>query len=77
MAFLSQITLSSSVSTAFTQWLWHTVQKVDVTVPGITALFSLDSSLTGFRNKEVWQKFPGVTLIALLKWYGSFIQLQT
>jgi len=75
MAFLSQITLSSSVSTAFTQWLWHAVDGVEVSVPGITALFSLDSSLTGFWNKEIWQKFPGVALIALLKWYDNFVCL--
>jgi hypothetical protein len=70
MAFLTQITLSGSVSTVFTQVLWHAVKRVEVSVPGITALFSLDSSLTGFGNKEVWQHFHWVALIAALKWYG-------
>ncbi|KAF2471142.1 uncharacterized protein BDR25DRAFT_223485 [Lindgomyces ingoldianus] len=67
-AFLSQICLSTSVWISYTQWLWRTVNKTEMTVGGLNAAFGADTSVLSLLNLEMLQELRVGSAMALFAW---------
>jgi hypothetical protein len=68
-AFLAQICLGASVWTAYTQWLWRTVKRKDMTVGAWNDAFSADTSVLSLLNLEMLRKLRLGSAMAFFAWY--------
>lgn len=67
-AFLTQICFGASVWTAYTQWLWRTVRRKDMTVDVLNAAFGADTSVLSLLNFAMLKKLRLGSLMALFAW---------
>ena len=68
MAFITQVSLVSSVGFAYTQWLWKTLKTTEVSIEGLDAAFSADASIVSLLNKEMLWKIKVGSTLALIIW---------
>jgi hypothetical protein len=67
-AFLTQICFGASVWATYTQWLWRTVRRKDMTVDVLNAAFGADTSVLPFLNFTMLKKLRLGSLMALFAW---------
>jgi hypothetical protein len=67
-AFLTQLALTASVWTSYTQWLWRTVKKKQWTIDGLNKAFSVDLAPTSILNADMFRNFKIGTFIAFFTW---------
>ncbi|KAF2270247.1 hypothetical protein CC78DRAFT_599658 [Lojkania enalia] len=67
-SFLAQICLGASVWTSYTQWLWRTVSKTELSVGALNAAFGADSSVLALINIELFKKLRIGSIMALFAW---------
>ncbi|OCK93566.1 uncharacterized protein K441DRAFT_564791 [Cenococcum geophilum 1.58] len=68
-SFLAQISLGASVWTVYTQWLWRTVRRKDITVGVFNSAFSADTSFWSLLNFEMLRKLRTGSAMALFAWH--------
>lgn len=69
-AFLAQICLGASVWTVYTQWLWRTVKRKEMTIEAWNAAFSADTSILSLLNWEMLRKLRVGSALAVFAWYA-------
>ncbi|KAH0563094.1 hypothetical protein GP486_002336 [Trichoglossum hirsutum] len=62
------IALTAAVWLSYTQWLWRSVGKVEVTVNALNAAFGADTSVFSLLNIEMLRKFRIGSVMALFAW---------
>jgi hypothetical protein len=67
-AFVAQFNLASSVGIAYTQWLWKTLRKRDVTVSALDKAFTAPEQIASMFNTEMLRKIKLGLLIASIAW---------
>lgn len=68
-AFIAQICLGASVWTAYTQWLWRTVKRKEMTMAAWNSAFSADTSILSLLNVEMLRKIRLGSVMAFFAWY--------
>jgi hypothetical protein len=68
LAFLVKSCLASAAIIAHVQWLWRTLRRKDITMGGIDAAFSVESSIWAFMNVEMISKVKVGTAMAIIAW---------
>lgn len=68
-SFLAQISLGASVWTVYTQWLWRTVRRKDMTVGVFNSAFGADTSVWSLLNFEMLRKLRTGSAMALFAWH--------
>ena len=68
-SFLAQITLSASVWTTYTQWLWRTVRRRELEVPLLNYMFGADTSILPLLHWKMLSEFRIGSIMALFAWY--------
>lgn len=67
-AFLVKAFLALAVSTAYTQLVWKTVKKREMTLASLDTMFSILGNVLAFLKVSVWWKYPFLLLLALTVW---------
>ncbi|KAG9195944.1 hypothetical protein G6011_01065 [Alternaria panax] len=67
-AFIAQICLGTSVWTAYTQWLWRTLMKKDLTFKVLNSAFAAENSVLSLLNIEMWKRLKVGSIMAFLAW---------
>jgi len=67
-AFCAKLLLVISVSQAFIQQMWLTLEKSPHTVSNIDSLFAVLSNALQFRKLKMWFRKPFLALTALFAW---------
>ncbi|KAH6622199.1 hypothetical protein C7974DRAFT_377797 [Boeremia exigua] len=67
-SFLAQICLGASVWTVYTQWLWRTVKRKEMTIEAWNAAFSADTSVLSLLNWEMLCKLRVGSVLAFFAW---------
>jgi hypothetical protein len=65
---MAQITLAASVWLSYTQWLWRSVKRTEMSVKGFNAAFGADTSVFSLLNLEMLWKFKIGSAMALFAW---------
>lgn len=70
-SFISQISLTTSVWTVYTQLLWRTVavQSTEMSVTGYNAAFGADTSVFSLLNLEILSKMRLGSAMGLFAWW--------
>jgi hypothetical protein len=58
----------ASVWFAYTQWLWRTLHRKDITIRGLDAAFSVETSMIALLNPEMILKVRTGFVLALIAW---------
>ena len=67
-AYITQVSLVSSVGFAYTQWLFRTLKRTKVAVEGLDAAFSADATIVSLLHKEMLKKIKVGSCLALMIW---------
>jgi hypothetical protein len=67
-AYITQVSLVTSIGFAYTQWLWWTLKRTrpGVSITALDAAFSADASLIALLNMEMIGKIKVCSLLALI-----------
>jgi hypothetical protein len=65
---MAQITLTASVWLSYTQWLWRSLKRTEVSVGGLNAAFGADTTVLSLLNLEMLRKFKVGSAMALFAW---------
>ena len=60
--------LTASVWFAYTQWLWRTLKRKDISLRGLDAAFSVEMSVVALLNPEMIFKMKVGAVLALIAW---------
>ncbi|KAK7192632.1 hypothetical protein PSPO01_01340 [Paraphaeosphaeria sporulosa] len=67
-SFLAQISLGAAIWASYTQWLWRTVKRKEMTVGGLNAAFGADTSVLSLLNLEMLRKLRIGSVMAAFAW---------
>ena len=70
-ALVVKLSLTGSVWFAYTQWLWRTLKRKAISLRGLDAAFSVQTSVLALRDLDEILKLRVGAVLALIAWYAS------
>lgn len=75
-AFLVQACLTSTMSTAYIQWVWRRCRQQAVSIGAMDAAFTADRDMLVLLKPGFISAFPAAAALALAVWYVALSTLQ-